>query len=141
MILESAQMICTVLNERGIDTPYKSTHKNHPCVKWLRESDINIYWLHWLVYYLNEEYKYRFDKEVDHKSYTVMVDSIGIAKRKGGVLNFSSKEKHTPFKCCMPNYCKISEDPVDNYRNYYMLEKKHIATWTKRGEPYWWKIV
>ena len=33
MILESAQMLCTVVNEisGGQVTPYKSTHKNHPC--------------------------------------------------------------------------------------------------------------
>ena len=31
MILESAQLLCSTLNMLGYDTPYKTTHKNHPC--------------------------------------------------------------------------------------------------------------
>lgn len=35
MILESVQILCTVLNERGFNTPYQSTHRKHPCVSWV----------------------------------------------------------------------------------------------------------
>ena len=33
MILEYAQILSTVVRESGIDSGYKSTHKNHPCTK------------------------------------------------------------------------------------------------------------
>lgn len=32
MILESAQILCTVLWINQIPAPYRSTHKHHPCV-------------------------------------------------------------------------------------------------------------
>jgi hypothetical protein len=38
MILESVQMLCTVLNKKGFLTPYKSTHANHPCGLWAEAS-------------------------------------------------------------------------------------------------------
>ena len=34
MILESAQMLCTVINLSGGRSPYKSTHPQHPCTLW-----------------------------------------------------------------------------------------------------------
>jgi hypothetical protein len=139
MILESAQMICTVLNERGIETLYKPTHKNHPCVNWLRESDANMNWLLGLTDFLNEEYMYRFDKEKNHKSFDVILDAVDKALAKDK-LKFIPFFHHTPFVECMPDYCKLN-NPIASYRNYYMQEKKHIAKWTKRGVPKWWKTV
>ena len=41
MILESAQLLCTALNEAGVPMPYRVTHKNHPCSIWVRESRAN----------------------------------------------------------------------------------------------------
>jgi hypothetical protein len=35
MILEGAQMLCTVLNENGMTAPYESTHTKHPCTIWV----------------------------------------------------------------------------------------------------------
>lgn len=34
MVLETAQILCTVLHAKGITVPYKPTHSNHPVVKW-----------------------------------------------------------------------------------------------------------
>ena len=39
---------------------------------------------------------------------------------------------------CMPDYCKL-ENTVDAYRNYYMLEKRHIANWGNSQTPEWFK--
>jgi hypothetical protein len=38
----------------------------------------------------------------------------------------------------MPEYLH-SDNPVVSYRNYYMKEKVHIATW-KTKTPDWWEI-
>lgn len=46
MILESCQMLCTAINENGGESPYKSTHKNHPSNIWVRESRANFDWLY-----------------------------------------------------------------------------------------------
>lgn len=45
MILESVQLLCTAINLHGGQTPYKSTHMNHPSSIWTRLSRANYYWL------------------------------------------------------------------------------------------------
>lgn len=44
MCLETAQMLCTTLNLKGQQTPYKTTHVNHPCSKWVRDKQANYNW-------------------------------------------------------------------------------------------------
>ena len=78
MILETAQMICTAHHFIGgydYHIPYKSTHTNHPCNRWLRDSVENYKWLVQLITHLNDEYRYRYDKDVNHKSYDAVKDS------------------------------------------------------------------
>ena len=60
MILEHAQMICTahhIVGGMDYDIPYKSTHINHPCSKWVRDSVNNYDWLVNMTSALNNEYK------------------------------------------------------------------------------------
>ena len=45
MTLETAQMLCTVINELGGTSPYKSAHVNHPCSVWARQTMGNFMWL------------------------------------------------------------------------------------------------
>lgn len=45
MILESAQLLSTAINECGGNGPYKSNHVNHPCSIWVRQSRKNYRWL------------------------------------------------------------------------------------------------
>lgn len=47
MILESAQLLCTALRLHGIsnDSLYRTTHANHPCSIWARQSQENYNWL------------------------------------------------------------------------------------------------
>ena len=72
MILESVQMLCAALNKKGISTPYKSTHINHPCVLWIEKSFDNFTWLKDLALALTNEIRFRFEKEVDHKSISIL---------------------------------------------------------------------
>lgn len=57
MILKSTQILCAVLNKRGFETPYRSTHMNPPCVKWVEKSADNFCWLVQLAYALNTEFR------------------------------------------------------------------------------------
>ena len=69
MILESAQMLCSALSE-FYEVPYKPTHKNHPCTKWVRYSKQNA---EWLVEYCDCLEKIRLEEGCNpHKSYQVI---------------------------------------------------------------------
>jgi hypothetical protein len=59
MILESAQILSTVLRLNGVDQGYKTTHANHPCTLWAGKSFSNWKWLRELASALNKEYRFR----------------------------------------------------------------------------------
>lgn len=128
MILESAQMLCTVLSNKGVDVPYKPTHAKHPCTIWAAESVANFNWLRTLSKYLNDEYKLRFNKKVNHKSYDV-IQSLPEYSHTCSDL--------TEFAQAMPDEYKNS-DPVKAYRDYYKHDKRDFATW-KTNTPTWWE--
>jgi hypothetical protein len=50
--------------------------------------------------------------------------------------NLIYKGDMTPFALAMPNECKL-DDAVDSYRNYYMVEKRKMASWKNRQTPEW----
>ena len=130
MILESAQMLCTVLNTFGIQAPYKPTHPNHPCTLWAGTSLANWKWLKTLALDLNEEYKYRFVKSRNHQSSLIICDlPIPPIPDKG----------LTEFAQAMPEKYRVPGDAVQAYRKFYIGEKARFATWRKRGIPKWFK--
>ena len=128
MILESVQILCTALNKLNMQTPYQPTHNNHPCVVWVDESFDNFLWLKDLTMFLNDEYRYRFDKQRDHRSIDVLNSISGYRYARRGL---------TPFAQAMPSEYRIPGDPVNAYRHFYSAEKKHFARWTKRDKPAW----
>lgn len=129
MILEYAQMLSSAVRiTTELDVGYKITHKNHPCSIWARTSLSNWRWLKELARAVNEEYKFRYGKEVNHKSFDVIealpepdIEDIGL----------------TEFPQTMPDYCKL-DNPINSYRNFYMKEKHPFASWKKRGVPFWY---
>lgn len=125
MILETSQMLCTVLNDRGIETPYKPTHRNHPCTKWAAESRENFQWLLSLGFWLCVEYRSRYGKT--HKCEEI--------------IRFCEANKHTisegpltPFAQAMPEYFK-DVDPIEAYRHYYRIAKASILTYSRSQKP------
>lgn len=123
MILEYAQLLSTAVNMNGGIAPYRTTHKNHPCAIWARESKDNWLWLQKLGSALHTEYKYRYGKE--HKSGLVVenlkcpdLPDIGL----------------TPFAQAMPPEYKNS-DAVTAYRTYYKYGKQHLMNWKNRPVP------
>lgn len=151
MILESAQILCAVhrkvylkamkkqstpyemehglIAERLIkEIPYKLTHANHPCTIWAGTSRSNYLWLTQLAEHLNNEYKFRFNHEVNHKSYDVIANLQHIELPDIGLTRFAE---------AMPEYCKISDCTVMNYREYYRKEKSHILKYTNTQTPDW----
>lgn len=71
MILETAQILCTVLNKCGVsNTPYKPTHVNHPCTLWAGKTRMNFQWLLSHGQALCSEYTNRYSKR--HKSQDII---------------------------------------------------------------------
>ena len=129
MILESAQMLSTAIWERGGEGFYRSTHINHPCSKWVRETKENYKWLFTHFLHLCEEYQNRFSKEHKCLQYFKEMDD-GYALVPEGKL--------TPF----PN-CSLFKDDLNVFHAY----KKTLATkwandkrppkWTNSEPPSW----
>lgn len=133
MILESVQLLCSAHHLHPIDgysPPYKLTHKNHPCAKWVRESRANYIWLIELTQNLCKEYTYRYGKV--HK-----------CEREGYVSDLSNNIPDIPdieFTLpaqAMPNEYKVEDDPVQAYRNYYLGDKERMLDWKNRKPPMW----
>ena len=127
MILESAQILCTVHHLLGGTAPYKPTHKNHPCTVWARQSLHNYLWLSYLAFGLNEEYKRRFNHTEDHKSFTVIknlpmpvLPIIGL----------------TDFAMAMPMEF-VKDNAIESYRDYYAYGKSHLLKYTNTDKPDW----
>lgn len=127
MILESVQILSTVVNESGGIAPYKSTHKKHPCTLWAMKSLSNWLWLKEFVSYLNKEKIYRYGKP--HKS-ALLIENI----QEPNIPDFGL----TKFVMAMPNKYKCNK-VVKSYRRYYICNKKHFATWKNRPIPYFMK--
>jgi len=128
MILETAQMMCTVVAAHDIHPPYRATHAKHPCTVWASESRTNWQWLTDYGLSLSAEYTKRYDKT--HKSQGV------IEWCRDQNINLPDTQL-TPFAQAMPPQYR-NDCAVTAYRAYYHGEKSHIATW-KTEKPHWWR--
>ena len=125
MILESAQMLSAAVRLNGVNQGYAITHKNHSCSKWARESISNWKWLRKLASELNREYKFRFERQTNHKSYDLIQRLV--------VPNVKDKGL-TSFVLAMPDKYK-NNDPIVSYRSYYLGEKTKLFKWTSSTFP------
>lgn len=116
MCLEYAQILSTVASLRGVNTPYKPTHKNHPCVKWAAESPANYAWLYSLAIETGREYTARYGRV--HKSTLALIE----------LPEPGAQPTPTWFALAMPDEFK-TDDPVESYRNYYRGAKRDFASY------------
>tara|TARA_R110002167_G_scaffold331732_1_gene538464 strand:- start:130 stop:591 length:462 start_codon:yes stop_codon:yes gene_type:complete len=128
MILESAQMLCSVQPEGT--APYKRSFYNHPCTKWVRASARNYEWLLLHAYALCDEYTRRYDKV--HKTEQVIE---WCDNNRPELPNVEMTKQPT----CMPDYCK-TESVVGSYRKYYINEKVKFAKWKDGNIPSWFIV-
>ena len=128
MIVETAQMLCTVASELGHqNVPYRPTHKRHPCTLWAGESKANWVWLVTHGLEMCAEYTRRYGRR--HKTQDIIewCRDSSAGPQTG---------KLTPFRQAMPPQYK-NQDVVKAYRDYYIGEKSRIAKW-KTSPPQWW---
>ena len=135
MILEYAQLLSTA--HRVLDpTPqngellYASTHANHPSAKWARSSKVAYEWLYSLFCELSNEYTYRYRKQ--HLTYSKLKDALKLLPHN------IEDTIWTPPTPAMPDECKVANDSLLSYRNYYNSGKQHLAVWSKRDKPTWY---
>lgn len=133
MLLETAQLLCGPFPPGA--APYKRTHFNHPCAKWVREDLENYCWLLAHGESLAEEFAFRFGKE--HRSRRVV---CWCEEHMNGldVSLDAVRCSTTPFAQAMPDEYK-HHNPVFAYRRYYVAEKGRFAKWERgRPPPRWW---
>ena len=146
MVLETAQILCTVMGEY-CDVPYKSTHVNHPCTKWCRANASNYAWCVDLFLSLSDEYTFRYKKV--HKSAQVLMSSeymhlVGANTRL--IEEALGRGELMAPALAMSNidtsgYLHTWDDAVQYYRKYYCTKNGDwIRNYTGRDVPDWLKI-
>jgi hypothetical protein len=114
---------------------YSATHINHPSAVWCRQSAANYMWLAELLEECCKEYTYRYGKI--HK-----VESSGLMQILKNVfpINIANKPFTEPTPA-MPDDVKVAGDSIRSYRNYYINNKTHLASWkgkvNSRNQPEW----
>lgn len=152
MILESAQLLSTahrlldgrevagktktgrnvkrwVLDDGRDSVLYQATHVNHPSAVWTRQSVENYNWLVDHLFALGNEYTYRYNKT--HKCFGEL--TYQLASPPFNLKNYDM----TTMPSAMDKKYIISDDPVQNYRNYYRYGKQSIHSWKNRQPPKW----
>ena len=121
MLIESCQMLSTVRLNHGLGAPYKRTHTNHKCTKWVRRSLQNYLWL----------------VELGQQLFCQHLIRYGTVHGSGEAMDWLAAHRPpslpskglTPFALAMPlQYFR--RDRVAAYRGFYKAEKT-FATWAK----------
>ncbi len=128
MILESCQIMCSVLNQKGLQSPYKSTHLKHPSILWVNESSANFQYLIDYTEALLEIYENKFQKI--HKCKQVLKEIKEIFKEE-----IFQNHKITPIKPAINAPIEIEEhyhlnilkfqNPILAYR-IFLANKKNL---------------
>lgn len=113
--------------------PWSLTHANHPCSIWTRQTVENYEWHSKLGLALCEEYEKRYKRT--HKA---LKTHRWLSKNYPPGI---SEEGQTPFVICMKEEYKVSSNPVDCYREYYLKDKVRFAKWKTGDLPEWWQNV
>lgn len=155
MILELAQLLSTahwILSDKSTvikwnqyNCIYKQTHKNHPCAVWVREHLNNYRYIVKLALALCDEYYYRYGKKKNkqHKTRNIIEflqnnEPTYLDQKKE--LPLIEPMKITKPPQAMPNEYKRT-DTLESYKKYYMSdEKRHLASWSNRETPEWFKF-
>lgn len=118
---------------------YRPTHENHPCALWLRRSRANAKWAVALGLALGDEFTYRFG--TTHKSHSVL---RALKSDKGFMKWLTSLPDRlmtvpalSVDPTCFRNLAEPLDSVVASYRQYYIVKKISLLTYTKREPPEW----
>jgi hypothetical protein len=112
----------------------KASHINHPSAVWVRASKSNYVWLLKMWLHLLAEYTHRYGKRHACEKY------IDVLYTPPNNIRDSLFTEPTP---AMPDFCKVKNDSIQSYRNYYVQCKQHLWSWkgkiNSRKEPVWFE--
>jgi hypothetical protein len=143
MILETAQILCTVINEREGSqvTPHRSCHQHHPITKWVEEDVYHLRWLYQLGRTYGDEIIYRHGRK--HSCHLVLEGltfkwpELAMVPRRLEEQEFYNSAKNKSLGL------DFTHLPVRRaYRTYLSVrwpEDKRKPVWTKRGPPLWYR--
>ena len=118
------------LHDEREDILYKASHINHPSAIWVRESIENYFEMYKLYMAVLAEFTNRYGKI--HGS---SKPSIALIRPPSNI----PMVKGTQLPQCMPEICKVKNNPILAYRNYYIVEKNSFASWKNREIPEWFQ--
>ena len=118
------------LHDEREDILYKASHINHPSAIWVRESIENYFQMYKLYMAVLSEFTNRYGKI--HGS---SKPSIALIRPPSNI----PMVKGTQLPQCMPEMCKVKNNPILAYRNYYIVEKNSFASWKNREIPEWFQ--
>lgn len=134
MVLETAQILCTVHRLRGLpdfERRYRLTHKNHPVVRAALEHPGYLTWIGEHGCYLGAEYRYRFPGK-QHGSMPVLVRAFA---------DLSDPEVWASLDgavaCTGEARVPDGESPTTANLYRQCLREKYAA-WTDAGRPPRW---
>jgi len=119
------------LHDEREDILYKASHINHPSAIWVRESIENYFEMYKLYMAVLAEFTNRYGKI--HGS---SKPSIALIRPPSNI----PMVKGTQLPQCMPEICKVKNNPILAYRNYYIVEKNSFASWKNREIPEWFQM-
>jgi len=113
------------------DLIYKAVHMGHPCTVWSMMSSQNYDWHYQHFKGLADEFRYR--RGYDHQTWLKLKDVLKSPPKNiehGGL---------TPFAIAMKQFpeCIVEDDPVQSYRNYYVMAKPFAKWEWRRPTPDW----
>jgi hypothetical protein len=111
------------------DRLMKTSHVNHPSGVWARANVANYRWLFTMWEFLCEEYTFRYGKK---HACSRLLNCLDIAPN-----NIPGGDFYPPTPA-MPDDVKIPGNSLASYRNYYIKNKTHLASWKKRNIPEWY---
>jgi len=124
-----------VLSDERDSILYTATHINHPSAIWARVRESHYRWLFTLWIELMQEYTHRYGKNHACEKLIGYLNSPPKNIEFGGGF-----DEPTP---AMPDEVKVKGDSIKSYRNYYISNKRHLATWSgkinSRPTPSWFQ--
>ena len=127
MILESCQILSTVLNEQGAQAPYRSFNPKHPSCLWAAESSNNFINLVIHCAAMIDEYHTRFNKT--HKCEAVLKKIVSLYDAS----KFPT-DTPTPLRMAIPDNFR-SDNIVESYRRFYASKPR--VRYPKDKVPQW----
>jgi hypothetical protein len=106
----------------------KATMVNHPCTRWVMQTDSNYGWLFDHTLGLLDAYTIRYDKRHSMQSLMRLLIEAPQNIPEGNL---------TPFAQAMPYQYRVINDSVTAYRRYYIGEKSRFAKWKVGSVPSW----